>query len=270
MKRGLLQTAAVVRAMALCASMVATACSGAGTSGEPTSGGSGGGAGAGAEDPGSLGKVSAQLTLPGGEQIQVITWQLTGPNGASTVVQSGSVPVAASNTVSFVVGGIPAGSGYTLSATGTSTDGSVVCSGSATFAIQPRATTSVPLLIGCNPATGGSRVSLVTGQFFYCATINGLTAAPLETQVGGTIALSALASAPIAANLTYAWSSPSGSFDQPSAPSANFTCTAAGQVAITLTVADGPVPTGSACSPALSTRTITVQCDPAPADAGPG
>ena len=77
-------------------------------------------------------------------------------------------------------------------------------------------------------------------------------------------------SAPVAASLTYAWSAPSGSFDHPGASSTNFTCTVAGPVPITLTVGDGPVPNGAACSAELSTRTVTVQCDSAPADAGPG
>jgi hypothetical protein len=57
------------------------------------------------------------------------------------------------------------------------------------------------------------------------------------------------------------WSAPSGTFDTPNAASTNFTCTAAGLVAVTLTVSDGPVPDGGACNPALSTDTVQVHCD---------
>src|SRR5580658_8408492 len=80
----------------------------------------------------NTGSVGMQLTLPGGEQITSVGWTVTGPNGASTVVQTGSVNVAMSTSISFLVGGIPAGSNYTISLSGSSTDGTAVCAGTAT------------------------------------------------------------------------------------------------------------------------------------------
>src|SRR5580658_2698826 len=58
------------------------------------------GGGSSAENTGSVGM---QLTLPGGEQINTVTWTVTGPNGASTVVQSGIVNVANSTTIQFLI-----------------------------------------------------------------------------------------------------------------------------------------------------------------------
>src|SRR5271155_1649177 len=77
----------------------------------------------------NTGSVGMQLTLPGGEQITSVSWTVTGPNGAPTVVQSGNVPVGSSNTISFLVGGIPVGSNYTISLSGSSTDQAVSCTG---------------------------------------------------------------------------------------------------------------------------------------------
>ena len=81
----------------------------------------------------STGTVGMQLTLPGGEQISSITWSITGPNGESAPVKSGTISVTNSTAIAFLVGGIPAGSGYTITITGTSSEGSVTCVGSAEF-----------------------------------------------------------------------------------------------------------------------------------------
>src|SRR5580692_769887 len=48
-----------------------------------------------------VGSVGVKLTLPGGEAINSIQWVITGPNGASTVVQQGSVAVQNSLAISF-------------------------------------------------------------------------------------------------------------------------------------------------------------------------
>ena len=81
--------------------------------------------------------------------------------------------------------------------------------------------------------------------------------------MGSSVALSGSATGPgvDAGSITYAWTAPSGTFDTPTAASANFTCAVAGPVAVTLTVSDGPVPDGGACNPALSTQTVQIQCD---------
>jgi hypothetical protein len=97
------------------------------------------------------GTVGFQLMLPGGDQINVINWQITGPNGAGTVVRSSSVTVPSAGT-EFLVGNIPAGSGYQVTLSGRSTTGSVTCTGSATFSIAPHAQTTVPVQLDCYAA----------------------------------------------------------------------------------------------------------------------
>jgi hypothetical protein len=204
--------------------------------------------------------VGARLTLPGGEVINTLTWTITGPNGASTVVQSGTVSVANSLTVSFLVGGIPAGTGYTISVSGTSADGTVTCGGSATFGVTARQTTSVSLFLQCNTPGADAGSAQINGTTYACASAGSITAIPAETAVGSSIALAATANGPNPGALTYAWSAPSGTFSAPSSATTNFTCTAPGQFTVTATVGDGSVPDGAPpCTAASVTALVT--CD---------
>jgi hypothetical protein len=214
-----------------------------------------------AENTGSLGM---QLTLPGGQQVNSVSWTITGPNGASTVVQSGTVNLQNSQSISFLVGGIPAGNNYTIVLTGTSTDGTANCIGSVTFNTTARTTTNVSVLLQCNTPPSEAGSALVTGTLYSCASVSSLSASPAEVNVGSSVALSATATGPgaDAGTLSYAWSAPSGTFDTPSASSANFTCTVAGPVTVTLTVSDGAIPDGGSCNAALNTATVQIKCDP--------
>jgi phospholipase C len=207
------------------------------------------------------GSVGMQLTLPGGEQINTVSWTVTGPNGASTVVQTGSVNVGNSTTVSFLVSGIPAAANYTIALTGTSVDGTVTCAGSATFSTTARTTTNVMVALQCSTPAQEAGSALVTGTTFDCATWSSVSVSPAETTVGNSVAVSASATGPNPSAVTYAWSAPTGSFDTPAAASANFKCAVPGPVTLTLTVSDGAVPEGSTCSPTLSTATVQVTCD---------
>jgi hypothetical protein len=216
------------------------------------------------------GSVGFQLTLPSGQQIAVLSWAVSGPNGLSTVVQSGTI-TAQSAGVTFLVGNLAPAPGYRVTLSGTSSDGSVTCTGSASFAITPRTTTDAVVELACSTATQGSQVTLVNGTNFDCAAWNNVSASPTETTVGNQVMLTATAAGPVPANLTYSWSAPSGSFGNSSAANTTFSCTAVGAVNVTLVVGDGPVPPGSSCNTSLDTRTIVVQCDPAmQAGGGPG
>jgi hypothetical protein len=225
---------------------------------------------AGSQTPDINGSIGMQLTLPGGQQVNTVAWTITGPIGASTVVQSGTVNLANSDTVSFLVGGIPAAAGYLITLVGTSTDGTATCTGSSTFTTTARTTTNVSVVLQCDTQASEAGSAQVNGTIYDCASISSLTASPAETTVGYSVAVAGAATGPAPNAVTYAWSAPSGSFDTPNAAQANFTCTAVGPVTLTLTVTDGSVAEGGACNPALSVETVQVQCDGAPVtDAGP-
>ncbi len=205
------------------------------------------------------GTVGLLLTLPGGQQLSTMTWAITGPNGASTPVKNATINVQDSQSISFLVGGIAAGTGYNVTLSSTSTDGTTNCVGSATFAIAPRATTNVSVQLQCTTAASEAGSAFISGTTFNCATWNSVSAAPSSTNVGSSVAVSASAVAPNPSGITYAWSATSGTFDYPNAANANFTCTAAGTATLTLTVGDGAVDSGS-CSAAGSTTTLQVAC----------
>jgi hypothetical protein len=228
--------------------------------------------GPGASSPGAgesdtTGTVGMSLTLLGGEVLNTVSWTITGPNGAATVVRQGSVNLQGSNAIAFQVAGIASGSNYAIALSGVSVDGTVTCSGSATFSVTAGMTTNVTVLLQCNSKGADAGSAAINGQTFACASAGGVSASPSEATLGNSVSLTATATGPNPGVITYAWSAPSGTFSAPTGASTNFTCTMPGPVTVTLTVADGPVPAGGSCDPSSATSTVQVQCDTA-LDAG--
>jgi hypothetical protein len=258
-------TKSIVRRSALVAGVAAALAAqqlGCSSGAVPSPGSTNGGSAA--DDVGTMGM---NLTLPGGQVLNAVSWVVTGPNGSPNVVQMGTVNVQDSLSVSFLVAGLPAANSYTITLTGTSVDGSVVCSGSVQFSVTARTTTTVNDLLQCNAALGEAGSAQINAPLYDCAAWNAVSVSPSEVLVGGSVALTATATAVNPAAVTYAWSAPSGSFSAAGAASTSFTCTTPGVVTLTLTVGDGPVPDGGACNPATSTTTVQVTCDSS-ADAG--
>jgi hypothetical protein len=100
-------------------------------------------ANAGQSAPGAL---SIAVVVPPNLQIDTINYQLT-KTGFS---QAGSLNVAQSGTISGVIGGIPAGTGYTLALTTTDVAKTFTsCAGSSTVAVTGGTTTPVSVAIEC-------------------------------------------------------------------------------------------------------------------------
>ncbi len=210
---------------------------------------------------GDLGSIGLRLTLPGGETLDAIAWVITGPNGASTIVQQNTIDVTNSQSLIFQVGGIPAGSGYTIAISGTTVDGTVTCTGSAPFSVNARATTNVTALLQCNakaPEAGSVAVSTLG---YDCGIATGVSASPSETTVGNSVSLTGVGKGVDPGSVAFAWSATSGTFSAPGSAATNFTCTAPGPVTVTLTVSDGAVPDGGSCNAGTSTMTTQVNCD---------
>jgi hypothetical protein len=221
--------------------------------------GGGGGTPVAQSDKTGEGSVGMRLTLPGGVTLNSATWTITGPNGYA---QTNTVSIAQSLDLSFTVGGIPAGAGYTISITGTATNGTTTCSGSAPFTVTALATTNVTVVLQCaNPAAEAGSASVGT-ETYFCATPTSASASPNETTLGNSVTVTAAATAPNAGALTYQWSASSGSFSAPTSATTSFTCTTSGAVTLTATVSDGAVPDGGSC--ANSTESVVVQCDQIP------
>jgi 2',3'-cyclic-nucleotide 2'-phosphodiesterase/3'-nucleotidase len=190
------------------------------------------------------------LAVDGASTIVVdsVGYGLTGPEGYA---KSGAIDTHDSATVSTVIGGIPAGTGYIISLSATSRDRATTCAGSAGFDIVSHTTTAVTVHLSCRqqPRTGSVSVN---GTFNICPMIDAVSANPAAVQLGGTIALTASAHDDgIPSTLTYAWTATSGSYSDASSPSPTFTCAQVGAATLTLAVSD---------SDCADTSTLTVNC----------
>ncbi|HEY0467970.1 MAG TPA: hypothetical protein VGC79_27410, partial [Polyangiaceae bacterium] len=162
------------------------------------------------------------------------------------------------------IGGIPVGTGYTITINGTTTDTSTTCGGSGTFNVQARTTVPVTVALTCHEAPRTGSV-MVSGVLNVCPTLDALSANPSEVAVGGTVALTATAhdsdAAPSA--LSFGWTTSAGTLSSASAQNPTFTCTTAGPATLTLSVSDGDP--AASCA---DTQTVQVTCSVAPK--GPG
>jgi hypothetical protein len=211
---------------------------------------------------GSVNSINLGLSLADGASISTATYTITGPNGFS---KSGSIDVHASSKIAGQIGGLPAGSGFSITLSASSTDGGDSCGGSATFSVQAGKVTTVTVPVTCHQAARTGSV-LVTGAINVCPTIDGIDANPSEVQAGGSVALSVSAhdsdAAPSA--LSYAWTASSGTLSNATLKNPTFTCgSTPGTATLTLTVSDGDAdPTCAA------TQTTTITCSAAAKTAG--
>lgn len=205
----------------------------------------------------SSGSLDLGLDVEQGVTVSSASYTLTGPGGYS---RNGTIDLSSATKLSATLGGIPAGNGYSVSISLASTDGSVSCSGAASFDVAARATTAVTVHLACKEAPKKGSVA-VSGSLNACPVIDGVGANPNAAIIGTGIRISADAHDSDAgpAALSYAWTATSGVFDDATAKNPLFTCTLPGPVTIGLTVADGDPNVD--CADNLS---VTVSCDPPP------
>ncbi len=201
----------------------------------------------------SAGALSFALQLADGRSVQSASYTITGPNGFS---KAGSIDVSNATKLSALIGGLPAGTGYTISVSASSTDSSDNCAGSATFSVQAGQTVPVTIPVTCHETRGTGSV-MVSGVLNLCPLIDGIAANPAEVQVGSTIALTAAAhdsdAGPSA--LGYAWTASAGTLSNATAQNPTFTCTAPGTATLSVTVSDGDP--AASCA---DTRSAQVTC----------
>jgi hypothetical protein len=201
-----------------------------------------------------VGSVGMSLQVAPGITINTVTWTVT--NTATQFSETGTVSTQFSNSVSFQVGGLPTGSGYSIALTGTSTDGTTTCTGSATFNVTPGATTAVHVTLLCSGPTADAGNIAVTATTQICANISALSASPTEAAVGTPVALSAIASAG-AAPVSYLWTATAGTFSDPTNAAPTFTCP---NTPAMVTIAVSVSPSAGGCTTTTS-ESVTVTCD---------
>jgi len=203
-----------------------------------------------------LGSVGLSLQASG-VSLNSVSYTIVG----SGFSKSGTLDVSNSTLISAVIGGIPAGNGYsiTLNASDAGSSGTT-CTGSASFSVTAGATTSTQVRLQCKtPGKTGS--VMVNGVLNICPVIDSLSVAPAETTVGHAVSLTATGNDAdkLPSALSYSWSSSSGTLSGANSATAALTCSAVGKVTVTLTVSDGD------CSDSL---TQTVTCSPASTGSG--
>jgi phospholipase C len=199
-----------------------------------------------------LGSITVAL-LSGGVTVNTVAYTITGPHNFN---QTGSLDVSTSSTVSALIGGLPAGMGYVISLTATSTDGTTSCAGAANFGVTANTVTQVAVGLDCHqPAKTGS-IS-INGTINVCPSIQGISALPATLAVGGTSAITSTATdidnGP--SPLTYSWTASSGTLTGANTASPTLLCTTPGAVTLTLTASDGDTTAGCA-----AVGTVQVTC----------
>ena len=103
-----------------------------------------------------VGSVALALAAAPGVTLNAVSYTVTG-NGFA---KSGTIDTSGSPTVNGTIGGLPAGKGYTLTLTATSVEGDTTFTGSATFDVTARATTSVTVHLNGSEKTGTGSIAV--------------------------------------------------------------------------------------------------------------
>jgi hypothetical protein len=240
---------------------------------QPTPGGGGG----------SVGMVALDLSITPGATVNKLTYSCTGP----AAIPSGSVTFTqAAESVTFVVGGIPSGAGYSCSLTGLDLEGGTCAGTTPSFAVVSGTATRVRVDVTCTIPYGGPDMTPDAAPANDCPGIVSFTINPSVVRVGDAAQLSLVESAPTqglaldggrtASNVT--WSAlcttpPCGAFvsdgDAGDSTATSFVCGPTAQT-VTLTAevreyrattgADGSVSIALCSGPALTKVSQTVLC----------
>jgi arylsulfatase B len=211
----------------------------------------------GQEDGDHIGSLGLNLNVAPGVTINEVTYTITG-NGFT---KTGTIDASGAPTISATIGGIPAGTGYSIALTATSAEGNTTFTGSAKFEVTAGGSASVTVRLR-GTSTGGNGSVTVNGTINVNPVIDELSVSPLTVYVGSSITLSAVGRDPDEgpAPLTYYWSASQGVVDDPIAASTTLASANPGTATVTLTVSDGD-------GAASATRTVTF-VKPREADGG--
>jgi hypothetical protein len=227
---------------------------------------------------GDTGTVGAMLQVAPGVSISQLSWTIHN-SVLLAEDRTGTADVSQSETIAFVVGGLPAGAGYTVTVTGATLNG-LNCIGSGGFGITTAATTDVTVNVVCSARSvdagynGSVSVGGTVSVANACAAISSLSANPSSVAVGGSMVLAAQGVDTVggSADVAFAWvvaAGPgSGTFNDASSASPTFACTTPGSLTVTVTAS---VP-GSATDCTGNTASLALVCTSRgnPADAGMG
>jgi 3D (Asp-Asp-Asp) domain-containing protein len=223
-----------------------------------------------------VGSLNFELQLPDGTNISTVNYTVSG--GPQNVTRSGEIDVANSTKLSFRIGNLPVGTGYTMALAATTSAG-VSCGGSANFAVENNEVTALTMDLVCGGAGGSGvgfdvdsngdvtvTVTVVndggTSGGGGCPLVSGISALPAETKVGSSVSLEGY---PTSTNgVSYSWQASTGAFSSPTAAATKYTCQSAGDQTLTFQI------TKSGCTPSSKPVTVTCTGDGTVVDSGTG
>jgi len=175
------------------------------------------------------------LEIADGTTIDEVEYEITG-NGMMPM--GGTINTSApGSTASVEQFGISPGQDYLVTMVATSTDGSTMCGGAATFDVGVGVSTEVDVLLNCKGTErfGGVRVN---GKLNVCAVLDKVVVAPLQTASGYALDVRALGSDEEGDEVAYSWTATGGAFDNPDAEQTVFICGEASEEELTIEVSD--------------------------------
>jgi hypothetical protein len=191
-------------------------------------------------DRDDVGSVGLALVLPGGGIVNTVHYSIN-----TTPATTGDIDVSAPGTTqaTALVSGLLPGN-YIVTMTATSSD-MQTCSGMAPFTVAANQTAMANVILQCSRINNRGSVA-ITGRIDQCPLITSASATSLQAAVGGSISIGVVASELDPGDtLTYSWTmagagtTPGNGTFGAAAANTTFTCTAAGQVNISIAVSDG-------------------------------
>lgn len=245
----------------------------------PTSAGSGSpNGGPGTISPGAAGAVTANLILESGANLTSLSWTINGPH-----TYTGTIPIGDAQSVEVVAGGILAGSGYTITLSGSDSAGDVCLGTSNAFTVAPGVVSSVTLLVICTEPTDSSlaadvttgsvevdaSVTVVQAPPPQCPGITSFSISPAEVVVGQPAQLGLAATQPSAIQWTV--NPPTGgTFVNPAdggpgaqTPNAQFQCGAGGNTTVTVTATVSLFDSGACAGQQFTSMSGQIHCEAA-------
>jgi hypothetical protein len=214
----------------------------------------------------NTGTVGLSLAIAPGLSISKVNWTIHNPSLLAADM-TGTADVSQSQTIQFVVGGLPVGGAYTVALSATTSSG-LSCGGSAAFSISASATSNVTVNVVCAATSvdAGSNGSVNIGGTVTvaneCAAVSSLSASPSSVNVGGVIGLLAQGadSTGNSSDVTFSWAATggtgSGTLSGTATANPTFICMTAGPVTVTVTasISDG----GADCT--NNTASVALTC----------
>ena len=188
-----------------------------------------------------------------------VTWTVS---QGTTIVATGTIDTRMPNAAPSFSALVPVGTGYTVSLTGTASNGAT-CSGSSDFDVVAGSIAEVSLALTCVTetvaASGAVDVQAVVSAE-SCPTLTGYGVSPTTQNVGGKIDVTGVAATDANGDtLTYTWTQSGGPgalmIANAETTMPTVVCSAAGAVTLVLGVNDNHTPTGC-----IVTQSLTINC----------